>query len=160
MPGSGNPGDPGDLRPPLQRDVRVYIESLPKTGFDAQGRFVRAVKEWESIPGSPRMRIVTSAMNADVIVLTDSVTDSVSEIGPPRSGSHPRRIRFGRTVPWTPLSFESASRREWGHILGLDYTLVPNHVMSINVELSDLPLRLQAEDIDRLQAIWGTTPRK
>jgi hypothetical protein len=64
-------------------------------------------------------------------------------------------FRFGTSVAWTPRTFEAASARMLGHVLGLTYTDTPDQIMSEAATLETLPLTPQSEDIKRVRQVWG-----
>ena len=134
---------------------RFWIKQLPEVpGEDATKLFSNALGSWQAVVVTP-MRKADSEAEANVIILTSSETIAVAQVGPPTSESSPLTIRFGSTVSWTPHTFEAASNRMIGHILGLTYTNTPGQMMSERATLESLPLVPQPEDIKRIRQIWG-----
>lgn len=135
--------------------IRFWIKQLPEVpGEDATKLFSNALGSWQAVVVTP-MRKADSEAEANVIILTSSETIAVAQVGPPTSESSPLTIRFGSTVSWTPHTFEAASNRMIGHILGLTYTNTPGQMMSERATLESLPLVPQPEDIKRIRQIWG-----
>jgi hypothetical protein len=139
--------------------IRYWIEQLPEVpGADAEKLFSNALGSWQAVVVTP-IRKADSAANANVVVRKSSETIADAQVGPPTSKTSPLIIRFGSTVSWTPRTFEAASNRMLGHILGLRYTRTPNQMMTEGIELDALPLTPQAEDIKRVRQIWDKETR-
>jgi|SRR5271166_2028144 len=133
--------------------IRFWIKQLPEVpGEDATKLFSNALGSWQAVVVTP-MRKADSEAEANVIILTSSETIADAQVGPPTSESSPLTIRFGSTVSWTPHTFEAASNRMIGHILGLTYTNTPGQMMSERATLESLPLVPQPEDIKRIRQI-------
>jgi len=111
--------------------IRFWVEALPDVpGADPAKLFNNALGSWQAVVVSP-IRTADSAAEANVLIITSSETTAdVSQIGPPKPGGAPLIIRFGTTVAWTPRTFEAASARMLGHILGLNYTDTPDQLMT------------------------------
>jgi hypothetical protein len=135
--------------------VRFWIKQLPKVpGEDAGKLFNNALGSWQAVVVTP-MRQADSPAEANVIIRTSSEVIAVADVGPPTSKT--LTIRFGSTVRWTRRTFEAASCRMIGHILGLKYSTLLGQIMSdpATVELESLPLTPQSDDIRRVREIWG-----
>jgi TIR domain len=136
--------------------IRFWVEALPDVpGADPQKLFNNALGSWQAVVVTP-IRRADSAAEANVLITTSSETRADAQIGPPKSGGAPLKIRFGSTEAWTPRTFEAASARMLGHILGLTYTDTPDQLMT-NPEHTTpetLPLTPQSEDIQRVRQIW------
>lgn len=157
----------GQYNPPMAnseksapKPIRFWIEELPEIpGADARKLFSNALGSWQAIVATP-ITEAESPEQANVIITTKPKTVAiVSRVGPPTSEtSSPITIYFGSTVKWTSRTFEAASSRMLGHILGLGYTNIPGQVMTHYKKidsLDSLPLTPQADDIRRIVKIWG-----
>jgi len=135
--------------------IRFWIEQLPEVPEgDATKLFSNALGSWQAVVATP-IRKADAKAEANVIVLTAPDTIAVvSNVGPPTSETSPIRIWFGSRIAWTPRTFEAASGRMLGHVLGLTYTNTPGQMMTENVTLELLPLTPQPEDIKRVRQIW------
>ena len=139
--------------------IRFWIVKLPEIpGEDARKLFSNALGSWQAIVATP-ITEAESREQANVIITTDPETRAVvSRVGPPTSeNSSPITIYFGSTVKWSSRTFEAASSRMLGHILGLEYTNRPGQLMTNpeKTDLDSLPLTPQADDIRRIVKIWG-----
>jgi TIR domain len=135
--------------------IRFLVEALPDVpGADPAKLFNNALGSWQAVAVTP-IRMADSYAEANVLIITSSQAGADAQVGPPKSGGAPLIIRFGTTVPWTPHTFEAASARMLGHILGLTYTDTPGQLMSEHATFETLPLTPQAEDIKRVREVWG-----
>jgi len=135
--------------------IRFWVTQLPKVpGEDAAKLFNNALGSWQAVVVTP-IRKADSEKEANVVIVTSSETIADAQVGPPKPNAAPLIIRFGSTVSWTPRTFEAASARMLGHILGLTYTSTPGQMMSEQVKLETLPLTPQSEDVKRVRQIWG-----
>jgi hypothetical protein len=135
--------------------IRFWVKQLPEVpGEDANKLFNNALGSWQAVVDTP-IRKADLEAKANVLIITSPETAADAHMGPPTSGTSPLIIRFGSTIVWTSHTFEAASCRMLGHILGLTYTELPGQMMTEHVELESLPLTPQAEDIKRARQIWG-----
>jgi len=143
--------------PPMP--IRFWIQQLPEVpGAEATKLFNNALGSWQAVVVTP-IRKADSKAEANVIIQESPETIADAQVGPPTSKTSPLLIRFGSTVSWTPRTFEAASVRMLGHILGLGYTNTPNQIMTEGAKLESLPLAPQAEDITRVRQIWDKKAR-
>jgi hypothetical protein len=139
--------------------IRFWIQQLPEVrGAEAAKLFNNALGSWQAVVVTP-IRRADSEAEANVIIRMSPETIADAQLGPPTSKTSPLLIRFGSTISWTPRTFETASNRMLGHILGLGYTNTPNQLMTTGAELESLPLTPQAEDIKRARQIWDKEAR-
>jgi hypothetical protein len=137
--------------------IRFWIKHLPNVrGGDARNLFNNALGAWQAVVVTPITQADSEA-EANVLVDTSpSAIADVSPLGPPRKDQKdPLLIRFGPDRLWTPRTFQAASCRMLGHVLGLGYTGTPGQIMTQTVTLESLPLKPQSEDIQRVRRIWG-----
>jgi hypothetical protein len=135
--------------------IRYWARQLPIVpGEDAAKLFKNALGSWQAVVVTP-MRAADSEAEANVIIVTASGKGTVANLGPPTKTSH-LTITFDSEVKWTRRTFEGASVRMIGHILGLGYSDVRGQIMSPpnTVTYDSVPLTPQADDIKRVRAIW------
>ena len=136
--------------------IRFWIKHLPHIqGADARNLFNNALGSWQAVVVTP----ITQADSEDQAnVLIDTSPSAIADeapLGPPmKDQKGPLRIRFGPDKLWTPRTFQAASCRMLGHVLGLNYTKTSGQLMTQNVTLETLPLTPQSEDIQRVR-IWS-----
>src|SRR5262249_18462001 len=130
-------------------------------GEDAAKLFNNALGSWQAVVVTP-IRAADSEAEANVIIITASGEGTVANLGPPTKTSR-LTITFDAGEKWTRRTFEAASARMIGHILGLGYSNVSGQLMSppnsIAVNPSpntyeSLPLTPQSDDIRRVREIW------
>jgi hypothetical protein len=142
--------------------IRFWVRQLPIVpGEDAAKLFNNALGSWQAVVVTP-MRAADSEAEANVIIITASGEGTVANLGPPTKTSR-LTITFDADEKWTGRTFEAASARMIGHILGLGYGNVSGQLMSppnsIVVNPSpntyeSLPLTPQSDDIRRVREIW------
>ena len=156
--GSTRSGEPATTN--TSATIRFWIRALPHVpGANAAKLFNNALGSWQAIIPTA---IVQSDTEASANVLVDVAPDTiaVAEIGPPKlNHKTPLKILFGSTQKWTPQTFEAASCRMLGHILGLGYTQVPSQLMTENVDLANLPLTPQSDDQKQVRQKWQQSKR-
>jgi hypothetical protein len=136
--------------------IRYWIEDLPMIPEEDSAKlFSNALGSWQAVVTTP-IRRADSFASANVIITTSSETMAVADVGPPSPAQPLLKIWFGTTVDWTPRTFEAASCRMLGHVLGLTYTDTPNQMMTDPgmMSLEEIPLTPQSEDITRIREIW------
>ena len=135
--------------------IRFWIRSIPDVpGADAAKLFNNALGSWQAVVPTSIAKADSEAV-ANVIIETEPNTVAVAAVGPPKSGEKPLAIVFGSNQKWTPRTFEAASCRMLGHILGLGYTDVPGQLMTEGISLDELPLSPQSDDVKKVRAVWG-----
>lgn len=135
--------------------IRFWIKQLPEVpGEEATKLFNNALGSWQAVVATP-IRKADSEGEANVIIFTSPDTIADAQVGPPTTEKSRLIIRFGSVQPWTQRTFEAASCRMLGHILGLTSTNTPGQIMSENAKLESLPLTPQLEDIKRIREIWN-----
>ena len=135
--------------------IRYWIRELPTVpGQDATKLFNNALGSWQAVMATTITR-ADSEKDANVVVETAPNTIAVAETGPPTEArTLPLKITFGSDQKWTARTFEAASCRMLGHILGLGYTQVPDQLMTEGIALESLPLTPQQDDVRKVRTIW------
>lgn len=115
--------------------------------------FNNAIASWRAVVAAPILK--AERTDATVIVHTESGYGvAVAEVGPPTSKRPALGIWFSPDAKWTARTFEAASCRMLGHVLGLDLTDTPGQLMTRDSKLKSSPVTPQEEDVRRVRALW------